>query len=268
MPATVTVTSTFDGIDKKLERAEVHIQRLSQQITAFTDRQPYSVRVSANADPTHGKIGRLIAVKNPSCDEPDINLVLLAGEALYQLRSALDHVVHQLVILNGQGHMLPASRRHQFPIFETSQGYQTRARAMIAGVSAAVAEVIESEQPYNKHKDNPKRDPLWILQDLNNTDKHRLVPINVVGIGEVRGYDSKGHLFSLGSPDIALEDNEIFWSFTLPDGRYDDIRAEVDCAIAFQQAMEIGGNTVSMDTVLWHITLRIQRLIDLFRSSF
>ena len=40
-------------------------------------------------------------MKDYDAGEPDVSLVLLAGEILYQLRSSLDHLVHQLVILSG-----------------------------------------------------------------------------------------------------------------------------------------------------------------------
>jgi hypothetical protein len=194
---------------------------------------------------------------------------LLAGEALYQLRSALDHLIHQLVILNGQAAKLTTSRRHQFPIFDSAQGYGAKAARMIDGVSKDVADIIERAQPYKRTTRAPRRDPLWILQDLNNTDKHRLIPVSVLGIGEVDIFDSKGKLAILTSEDVVLADNKVFWSFTTPSGRYDDVYAEIACKPAFEQAMSVGtGITLSMSGVLWQITTRVHTIVESCRSKF
>lgn len=261
----------LSGIDQKLKRAEVHIGNLEREVTRFCNLKPYSVRVQEGTDQATGRrIGRLIATRTPGVLDPNAEWVLLAGEAIYQLRSALDHLICQLVVLNGQSSKVANSRRHQFPIFEVAQRYAHKAGRMIDGVSHAVADMIAKEQPYARSPHAPRSDPLWILQDLNNTDKHRSIPVSVIGIGEVRGYDSRGKLFILTSPDIVLKDGKIFWSFSAPNGRYDDIHADIACSIAFKQAMStvIGGPTASMHSILWDIYYRVHVLIDLFRPLF
>ena len=256
------------GIDDKLERAKAHIYDLEQRLRLFSQSKPYTVLVKT--DVQHGKpCGRLVATRNHAVPDPDVTLVLLAGEALYQLRSALDHLVHQLVALNGNAAVLKESRSHQFPIFKSPQGYGSRACGMIYGVASDVGMFIEDAQPYKRTPHAPTKDPLWILQDLNNTDKHRLIPLSVTGIGEVQGRDSRGALFSLTSEDLVLEDNKVFWSFTTENGRYDDIRTELSCKVAFHQAMSLGtGITLSMSGILSHIHARVHQLIEGFRPRF
>jgi hypothetical protein len=264
------MSASLFGVERKLQRAITHIHNLEQQIRSFRDLQPYSVRVQEDLDALTGQpVGRLIAVKNAHVADPDVGLVLLAGEAIYQMRSALDHMVHQLVILNGQATKLTSSRRHQFPVFENPQGYAQRAAGMIDGVSASAAKSIAAEQPYVRSASAPSTDPLWMLQDLNNTDKHRLIPVSVVGIGEIRGRDSGSALFSLTSEDLVLEDGKMLWSFTTPSGRYDDVHAELSCAIAFEQAMTLGtGITMSMHGILWRCFTRVDHVVGVFRPLF
>ena len=66
---------------------------------------------------------------------------------VYQLRSSLDHLVHELVILSGNAEKLKDSRKHQFPIFESKTGYDKRVGRTIDGVSNNIARLVE-QQPY------------------------------------------------------------------------------------------------------------------------
>ena len=54
---------------------------------------------------------------------------LIAGEAAHQLRSALDHLVWQLVIANTGA--TPTGTKSGFPIFKNEKGYDKRAPSMI-----------------------------------------------------------------------------------------------------------------------------------------
>ena len=248
-----------------------HINYLEQQLRLFSLTKPYTVRVEEDIDQRSGKpCGRLIAVRNHGVtDVLDVSHVLLAGEAIYQLRSALDHLIHQLVTVNGNAAVLKDSRSHQFPIFKSPQGYGSRACGMIYGVAKDVADIIEDSQPYKRTPNAPTKDPLWILQDLNNTDKHRLIPVTTIGIGEVRGRDSRGQLFSLTSEDVALKDNKVFWSFATENGRYDDINAEITCKPAFDQAMSVAtGITLSMSGMISQIAWRVRSIVEQFRTRF
>jgi hypothetical protein len=129
---------------------------------------------------------------------------------------------------------------------------------MINGVSKTVAALIEREQPYNKTPHSPQDDPLWILQHLNNTDKHRFVTSTVLGLHGVNISDKQGRIGTLNSPDITLKHNKVFWSFTVtPPLRHDEIRAELNTAIAFKEAMQIGGMIVPMHAMLWNIATRV-----------
>lgn len=133
---------------------------------------------------------------------------------------------------------------------------------MIKGVSPLVAGAIEREQPYVRFAPTPHYDPLWTLQRLNNTDKHRLIPATVVGIGLATLDDHRGRLGIIQSPDVVLKDNEVFMTLVNESGRYDHIRPNLTCTVAFQQAMEIGGATVGMDLVLRSIVSRVHGVLN------
>jgi hypothetical protein len=256
------MSPSFEGVQRKLERAKAHINDLNSQLRTFTELKPYSARMQEDVQ-RGNKVARFIAVRSTAIEVPDmIPWVLLAGEALYQLRSALDHLIRQLVIANGEAGKLKNSKRHQFPIFDTPEGYGSRASGMIDGVSDHVARVIEHEQPYRRSTDAPHDDLLWILQNLNNTDKHRLIPTAVIGISVVQLHDRRGKLGTVKFENAVLEHDKVFLTIINDERRYDDIRPDLTCAIAFEQAMRVNGITVGMETVLWRMTSRISDILS------
>jgi hypothetical protein len=259
----------LDGVNSKIERAKAHIGNLEQEIRAFAKLKPYTVRIDREKSAGGGTV-KIFAVDN-KIGIPDVSISLTAGEAVYQMRSALDHLIHQLVIANGQAAKLEDSRRHQFPIFESSDGYVARARGMIDGVADGVARIIESQQPYKRTPHSPHQDPLWILQDLNNTDKHRLIPVAVVGLNVLRGRDSAddvtyADLFEMRRPG-PLKHGEMLARLDARD-MDEHISADLTSTVSFEQAPKIGGLPVSMYSVLWHLIARVGNVIERFRVFF
>ncbi len=259
------MAASYADIGAKLERAEAHIGNLERQIARFIKRKPYTVRKSIEMQ--DGKsVARLIAVQNRRVITTDISLVLLAGEAIYQLRSALDHLIHQLVTANGQAARLVNSRSHQFPIFETSGGYSARAAKMIEGVAPNVGAAIESEQPYMRFTYTPKNDPLWMLQDLNNTDKHRLIPVAVTAVNWIDLTDRRGHLGMVQVANGTLAHDKIIATIGNKEQRYDDVNPDLTCTVSFQDAMRLHDMTVGMDAILWQIFSRVEDLVSTLSS--
>ncbi len=137
---------------------------------------------------------------------------------------------------------------------------------MIDGVSKSIASLIEGEQPYKRRPDAPESDPLWILQDLNNTDKHRIIPVTIVvlSLARARSDDTPGDLFTVEGT-VPLEDGKVFFQF-VDNGAHENIHAKLACTVSFQQATEISGITVGMDDMLWSITSRVSQIVEEFRN--
>ena len=151
-------------------------------IHAFVEHSPYKVRGEV-----HEATNELVftAEANPEFPGVPVGITLIAGEVVHQLRSALDHLVWQLVVANtGQP---PPGTKSGFPIFKEAAGYASpRAQAMIAGVSAQAAVRIEAAQPYRVGADADKV-LTWVIHELSNTDKHRMLPVTTT-------YSFVGHL--------------------------------------------------------------------------
>jgi len=102
---------------------------------------------------------------------------LLVGDCVHNLRSALDHIVYALISTNPAKPDGVPDTRTMFPIRDTREGYlhQVTKQRRIHGAPEAVATLIDSLQPYHardKGLDHTAH-PLWILDKLENIDKHR-----------------------------------------------------------------------------------------------
>jgi hypothetical protein len=155
-------TNRRDFLDVKTDRANQHIHDLDAAIHTFLHSHPYDVSIHNN---TH--TGRIEWTLDRAHDIP-LLISALAGDAIQNLRSVLDHSVWQLVLANGQ---TPIDGVTGFPICDSAKEYASaKQRGKIKGVVQAAADAIDALKPYEAG--NVK---LWRLHRLNNIDKHRLL---------------------------------------------------------------------------------------------
>lgn len=81
---------------------------------------------------------------------PPLRWGAIIGDCVHNLRSSLDTLMWQLVLLR-RGRPL---RRTQFPIFERRAAYRARAPTMIDGVSRRDRGTLERLQPFTSHEDD------------------------------------------------------------------------------------------------------------------
>lgn len=144
----------------KVERAKQHIANLDAHIAAFVQRDPYVV-VRAE-DPDTGDLVWRVRVR----EQPDPRWGLIAGDAIHNLRSALDHLVWQLVLANGR----QPTDETMFPIARSAKQFQAGGLRRIKGVSAQAQAAIQAAQPYKGGND-----AFWRLHRLDANDKHRVL---------------------------------------------------------------------------------------------
>jgi hypothetical protein len=174
----------------KLERAGEHLDELRRRLAPFSELQEFKLRRRVD------KRGRpRTAAYSVYVDEPqDPMLPIIAGDFLYNLRSALDHAAVAKVPSKYK-------RTVSFPIFtedpfevDLETGSDISARAdqrdawarCTAGMSPYVVQYLRDEvQPFTAVKRQPggnaKDHLLAILSALQNADKHR--QLIAVGIG-------------------------------------------------------------------------------------
>lgn len=171
----------LDGCRAKIARAYKLSAFFEHLSLTQMERPPF--RVDAVIDKKNTMIEFVVRSTGPIA-EFSLELPIVAGEVCHQLRSCLDHLVWQLVI--AKTGTLPSGTKSGFPIFLHEEGYSKRGLAMIVGVSDEAAWRIKTVQPFNAPE---VRDStlLWALHELNNTDKHRMIPITVLKSAVVSG---------------------------------------------------------------------------------
>ena len=108
---------------------------------------------------------------------------LVLGDAIHNLRSALDHLVFQLAVVH-TGETVRHERRIQFPIVTSSTKFADEVGRRLAEVNPVHVRTIESFQPCSGHRwwaphtyysdqMGGEFHPLAMLRRLSNVDKHR-----------------------------------------------------------------------------------------------
>lgn len=147
----------------KLDRARKHINELQDEINRFLSTSPYSV--SSRNDIQSQK---LIYYVTKAEGTPSIFAVII-GDILHELRSTLDHLACQLVIIETNGQQIDL-KNIAFPIVDDVKTYKDFSKPKLKGMHQKAINEIALLRPYKGGNDI-----LWRLHKLNNIDKHRFL---------------------------------------------------------------------------------------------
>jgi hypothetical protein len=153
-------SSRIAEVRRKIERAREHIVHLVAERRAFFDTDPYEL-VRTYDPQSHRTAIRL--ARTPCIPA---NISLIAGDAIHNLRSALDYLVWKLAV----NPLKP--RQVDFPVYESFKKFDNQfpRKVKVMGIPHEVANAIKACKPYKGGND-----ALWLLNELNNIDKHRLL---------------------------------------------------------------------------------------------
>lgn len=150
----------FAESEAKVERTESQIADLDSNISEFLD----------SCEPTRSSsLSRGLEIWRFGLNKPvPLNIPVMVGEILFNLRSSLDVMMCNIAILNGQ-----STKDVYFPFGKSSPIFETELNKKANKLPADVHGLLRSLQPY-KGGNNL----LWALHDLNRRDKHvSLVPV-------------------------------------------------------------------------------------------
>jgi len=156
----------FHSAHLKIERAEKHIGDLLMEIGAFLHRDPYKAIREHKGQPGAGWLEWRVAVS----EQPPVEIGLFAGDAIHCLRSALDHIVWELVERNRTTLTKQEARKLGFPIYDSPQRFESEYPRKVKGASQAAVDLICAAKPYKGGNE-----PLWWLHELDVIDKHRVL---------------------------------------------------------------------------------------------
>jgi hypothetical protein len=162
------LTASAVGIRLKIKRAEQQLDDLKLAIEKAVTAN--AIQVESMEDQPEGK--RVTASVIPVEPPPDAGLYV--GDAVHNLRTALDHLVCQLAI--AARNPSACERETQFPIYidDTPNNRKAMDRR-IQSISGPAQTAIKALQPYQRRPHDPAADLLWMLSELDNIDKHRLL---------------------------------------------------------------------------------------------
>ena len=162
----------LNGVRAKLDRANHHFKEIDAAVeTALSMKDeanlvpPYEYQ----ADRKH------LIVTCPTPKPVDRALPLAIGDYVHNLRSALDHLIFQLAVLNGKA--AEAETIISFPIFLSDPQFENFTKRKVAPFidRQALADIKEL-QPYQIGNLGDE-DVLWVLSQLDIVDKHRLLVV-------------------------------------------------------------------------------------------
>jgi len=267
----------LDGPYLKLLRAKQHLKAIQTLAEWLKKNHPYRI-VQGVVGEGHAR-EHVVRIEQTGELTPDLSL--LVGDFCNELRSALDHLLWQLWLLQ-----YPTfSEKVYFPICDCVTQFRSNAPRnigprKIAGMVSSLTDNqianIEGLQPYRTG--NPI---LSILRDVNDHDKHRLIQVIVVaprGYKIVVTFDQSSALIQIPKPKqipvtvyrgTKIESGTIFARFPLnsiSEGTKVNVRSEIISDFAFEGSKSADGKLVK--NTLNAMFIEVRRIINLFEPEF
>jgi hypothetical protein len=157
----VSAEERLAGPKMKADRAKFHIENIKAEIGAFLATNPY--RFGTKNDAQTGKLVYYMTQVDPV----PIRIVAVIGDALCNLRGALDHLAQQFFLVGSPGKAIAG--HISFPIYDNATEYATESPRKVKGMRQDAKNFIEASQPYH----GGDKEFLLRLNKLCNIDKHR-----------------------------------------------------------------------------------------------
>lgn len=166
----LTADERLTLIQVKIERAKKHIDDLNAELRAFFAKHPYEVVSKKSSE--SGKLRYYLSRMAPV----PLSLAVFTGDAIQNLRTALDHLAHHLLLVK-----LGAAATDEelnFPISNSAKDYESLIKRKVKRLRQDAIDALLSFQAYK----GGKGEQIWVLNRLNNVDKHRLI-LTVSSVG-------------------------------------------------------------------------------------
>jgi len=250
------MTHPLDGSRAKIERAGDHLETLDSVLTRFAKEG--SFRIAGELDSDAGEyVMRIYSNRQPPVPPP-ARTSAIVGDALNNLRSALDYVIWQLA--------LAPSKKNQFPVCDIPKLFEARSKGYLATVPEKHWAKIESYQPYH----GQGREQLAVLVKLNDADKHRLLLPGAVTSAPRKGKFTVSGLDSIavrGMDWVPFEDGAEIYRLRLEPhaGSNVNVKAEVPYTIVFADPDSgIGVNIAD----LRKLRISVSNIVEDFAGDF
>jgi hypothetical protein len=198
--------SFLEAAEAKLRRAELHFQTLD---TLAVDFRSDAYRVESEKD--WPKSNEILIFAEPLREPPSVEWGPIIGDIVHNLRSALENAIWALsVAYSGPApkHPLPKGSRWadvRFPITLRARDWKGDCAHGLWAIDPKLWTPIKELQPFSTGQNAPEREPLAVLHELSNIDKHAYphlvnATIELADVFSVSPFE--------GAPDV---DFEVLW---------------------------------------------------------
>lgn len=165
----------------KFDWATEHLELLDEEVRRWREVDGYSIAIEFDPN-TREHVARLRILK----PIPD-RWALLIGDIAHNFRSSLDQLAYSLMFAYTPTPTNSEINDSEFPIFGKRPPTANELRKKIGAIDPQAQAVIEGLQPHHGGPDYSSH-PLWVLHDINNIDKHRLLHVTatmptMLGVG-------------------------------------------------------------------------------------
>lgn len=217
-------------LHRRLVESNAKSAQLSYAVSSWID-YPKNVKFIGSNSP--GK--KVVTYKVSFINQPDfVGWAILLGELAHSLRASLDNVVYSL--------SSEKSKKNEFPIFHDRESYEKDVYKKLQGISdPEVLEYIGSKQPFRYAE--PKKSALYLLNQINIWDKHRMPKVVLFHPSELATNFSIEFQDKICEPTIQFNEKPIesgMWfvkyKFKYPFKKFND-----RSSFAFQAQVEVDG---------------------------
>lgn len=245
------MAEAFRNAQLKIQRAKEHISDINRLVESFLDLDFYSVTIQVDTE--SGTNSLFVRIKETIPDD----IALVIGDAIHNLRAALDLAVSEIVARAG-GRVSDA----YFPFNRDREGLQNSSKYGLINKSAPKAArlIADTIQPYETGDR-----ALWCLHQMDILDKHRLIiptaqvsEITILEAEDDRQNTIRGLTVRLSGAGGIVPFRT---SGKLQVKRY----GKPKIAILFGPETPVSGQKVLETVVMW--TVSVERIIQTFRKA-
>jgi hypothetical protein len=173
---------TMTSAQRKLKRGIEHVRTLLGEVRSYEEADAYLFSTEREIRSENEAVYSCFSNRQVAMP---MHWPLLAGEAIQNLRAALDYLVYEK-----SGGRSSTS----FPIFTDRKEYEEKAPGRLEGVAEEVRDQIAEFQPFRFMPEGAEHHPPAQLSSLSNRDKHRVLStvasaVTREGIGMPDGVD-------------------------------------------------------------------------------
>lgn len=175
------------GADAKLEWVKGQLEALEKQVVAWGEDRSNGYTTSSDF---YSESDIDVVAMRAHFADPPLEFSVIAGNIIHCCRCALDYLISDLAILNGN-EPVAGPGGNQFPIFRkrpvSRKGnpvdFVTKTSGSLKGLRKGHIRMIERLQPYRRNnRIKNTRNALDLLAELSNTDKHRVLHFLQTGL--------------------------------------------------------------------------------------